>query len=236
VADVVCGLYATVAIQAALSARERTGQGQWIDMSLYDTQLSWLINQGVAYLMTGEVPPRRGNMHPTIVPYGTFPAADHDFILAIGNDAQFERFCQVAGCEPLAEASRFGTNQARVLGRETLVPLLREITITRRSQDWIDALDAVGVPCGPVQDLAQVFDHPVTRAREMVWRVDHPLAEAVDLIANPMRLSETPVVCQGPPPLLGQHTKQILTQVLGLSSGQIAELEAKGVVETHTDT
>ncbi|MEO1549250.1 MAG: CaiB/BaiF CoA-transferase family protein [Pseudomonadota bacterium] len=234
VADVVCGLYATVAIQAAIHARARTGRGQWIDLSLYDTQLAWLINQGQAYLTTGDVPPRRGNMHPTIVPYGTFPASDQDFILAIGNDAQFARFCAVGGCEDLATPARFATNQARVRGRDELIPLLRQVTVTRSSADWITVLEAEGVPCGPVHDLEQVFGHPLTQAREMVVRLPHPLAGEVDLIASPIKMSDTPVTYQGAPPLLGADTKQILTQVLGLSPGQIASLEAKGVIDTPT--
>jgi crotonobetainyl-CoA:carnitine CoA-transferase CaiB-like acyl-CoA transferase len=230
IADVMCGMYAATAILAALQARARSGRGQHIDLALFDTQIAWLINQGTGYLTDHVVPPRRGNEHPTIVPYGTFPAADGDFILAVGNDAQFARFCTVAGCVPLAGDPAFATNAARVRNRETLIPRLRAITVTRPAADWIAALEAAGVPCGPVQDLAQVFDHPQTRARDMVLRLPHPLAGTVDLIANPIRYSDTPLAPTTAPPLLGADTDAVLGGVLGRDADEIARLRAAGVV------
>jgi crotonobetainyl-CoA:carnitine CoA-transferase CaiB-like acyl-CoA transferase len=230
IADVMCGMYAATAVLAALQSRARTGLGQHIDLALFDTQIAWLINQGVGYLTDGIVPPRRGNEHPTIVPYGTFPAADGDFILAVGNDAQFGRFCAVAGCDQIAEDPAFASNAARVRNRDTLIPRLRAVTVTRPAAAWIAALEAAGVPCGPVHDLAQVFDHPQTRARDMVLRLPHPLAGTVDLIANPIRFSGTPLARTAAPPLLGADTDAVLGRILGRGADEIARLRAAGAV------
>jgi len=231
IADVMCGMYATTAILAALQALARTGRGQHIDLALFDTQIAWLINQGAGYLTDGVVPPRRGNEHPTIVPYGTFPASDGDFILAVGNDAQFARFCAVAGCDALAQDPAFATNAARVRNRTDLLARLGAVTQRRAAADWIAALEAAGVPCGPIHDLAQVFGHPQTRARGMVYSLPHPLAGSVNLIANPIRFSETPVATTAAPPLLGADTDAVLGRILGRDAAEIARLRAAGAVE-----
>jgi len=229
VADVMCGMYATVAILAALQARAGSGRGQHIDLALLDTQVAWLINQGVGYLTDGAVPPRRGNEHPTIVPYGTFPARDATFILAVGNDDQFRRFAAVAGRPALAEDPRFARNADRVRNRAMLVPLLEVITAERDTADWLRALEAAGVPCGPIRDLAEVFAHPQVQARGMRLTLPHPLAGEADLIANPIRFSATPIAYGGAPPRLGEHSAEVLG-ALGLCPAEIARLTAAGIV------
>ena len=233
IADVVCGLYSATAILAALEHRHRTGKGQYIDVSLLDTQVSWLINQGVAFLTDHLVPPRRGNAHPTIVPYETFPGADGDFIIAVGNDQQFRRLCRVGGREALADDPRFVTNRDRVLNRLELVPLLGEMTRQQTCGWWIAELENVGVPCGPVNDLGQVFDDPQILERGMKITMDHPASGSgtVDLIGNPLRMSETPVTYRHHPPMLGQHSRAVLRDVLGLDEDQIATLADGGVVD-----
>jgi len=229
IADVMCGMYATVAILAALQARAGSGRGQHIDLALLDTQVAWLINQGVGYLTDGVVPPRRGNEHPTIVPYGTFPARDGSFILTVGNDDQFRRFAEVAGRPDVACDPRFARNEGRVRNRAVLVPLLEAITAERDTADWLSALEAAGVPCGPIHDLAEVFAHPQVQARGMRLTLPHPLAGEVDLIANPIRLSATPVAYSGAPPRLGEHSAEVLG-ALGLCPEEIARLTAAGIV------
>ncbi len=232
VADVICGMYAVAGILASLEARHRTGRGQHIDISLLDSQIALLINQGAGYLTDGQVPPRRGNDHPTIVPYGTFPAADGPFILAVGNDAQFARFAAEAGAPGLASDVRFATNAARVRNRETLVPLIGALTPSRTVADWLAALERLGVPAGPVNDLAAVFSSPQAAARGMKITMPHPAAASgsVDLIGNPLKLSATPVAYTRAPPVLGQDTGRILRKVLGLTDGALAELAAAGAI------
>ncbi len=231
ISDVMTGMYAVSAILAALHARHATGKGQAIDVSLFDVQVSWLINQGAGYLTDRKVPPRRANEHPTIVPYGTFPGADKPFILAIGNDGQFRRFCEVAGRPEVADDPRFLTNVDRVANRGELIPLLGEITATRNSEDWIAALEDKAVPCGAINDLEQVFDHEVTKARDMKIRLPHPLSGDVELIGNPLKFSGTPVAYQNAPPTLGQHSEEVLRDVLGKSADEIAALKSGGIVE-----
>ena len=230
IADVMCGMYAVAAILAAVHARHDSGEGQHIDLGLLDTQMAWLINQGAAYLTDGRVPPRRGNEHPAIVPYGTFPGADDHFIIAVGNDAQFARFCRAAAREDLAADPRFARNADRVRNREVLIPMLNAITAARPAADWIAALEAEGVPCGPVNDLAQAFGQPQAQARGMTVTLPHPVAGDVDLIANPIRMSGTPVEYQGAPPTLGQHTDAVLADALGTDAAEIARLRGKGVI------
>jgi crotonobetainyl-CoA:carnitine CoA-transferase CaiB-like acyl-CoA transferase len=228
VADLFTGLYATVAILAALRHREASGQGQVIDMALLDSQVAMLANLGANYLVTGQAPRRAGNAHQNIVPYQVFEVADGHLILAVGNDAQFERFCGVAGRPELAADPRFATNANRVRHRDVLVPLLEPVLRERTRADWLGALEAAKVPCGPIQDLADVFADPQVQARGMTWPVAHPHADTLRLVASPMKLSATPVSLRRPPPLLGEHTEDVLAE-LGLSADQRAALRAQGV-------
>lgn len=225
IADVMTGMYATVAILAALRAREITGQGQRIDVALFDTQLAWLINLGAAHFTDGRVPGRLGNAHPQIAPYDTFPTADGWVFLAVGNDAQFARFCAVAGRPELAADSDFATNAARVRARERLTELLRPLTQARTKAWWLAELEAVGVPCGPVNDIAEAFAEPQAVHRGARVRMAHPVAAggAVDLIGNPLKLSATPVTYRHAPPTLGQHTAEALREA-GFTEDEIAAL------------
>jgi crotonobetainyl-CoA:carnitine CoA-transferase CaiB-like acyl-CoA transferase len=231
IADVMCGMYATVSILAALNHRHRTDEGQYIDISLLDAQVSWLINQGVAYLVSGEVPGRLGNGHPTIVPYETFPASDRNFILAVGNDSQFQKFCAVAGASDLAEDPRFAKNADRVRNRKELVPLIRRLTIEKSASEWIELLEREGVPCGPVNDLAQVFADPQILARNMKITMDHPQSGTVDLIGSPINLSKTPVAYEKAPPMLGADTETVLSSHLGLSREELKKLAEQGILQ-----
>jgi crotonobetainyl-CoA:carnitine CoA-transferase CaiB-like acyl-CoA transferase len=232
IADVMCGMYASSAILAALHHRTATGHGQHIDLALLDTQVAWLINQGVGYLTDGVVPPRRGNAHPTIVPYNAYPARDGAFILAVGNDAQFVRFCEIAGRPELARDPRFVRNAERVRNRAELEPEIRRITATRDKADWIAALEAAGVPCGPINALDEVFDDPQLRHRDMRIEMAHPLAAggSIGLIGNPLKLSRTPVSYRRPPPVLGADGTQVLADWLGLDGMAIDDLAAGGAV------
>ncbi len=232
IADVMCGMYAAVAILAALRHRDATGQGQHIDLGLLDTQVSWLINAGLNYLTGGRVPGRLGNGHPNIVPYQAFPAADGHFILAVGNDAQFQRFCRFAGIAALADDPRYTTNAARVTHRTALVPHLETVTRQHPVAHWLGGLEPLGVPCGPINDLQQVFDDPQIRQRDMRITMPHPLAGTgtVDLIGNPIRFSETPVTYRHAPPTTGQHTEAVLTELLGLAPEDVTTLRDQGVV------
>ena len=232
IADVMCGMYATVSILAALNHRHETGEGQYIDISLLDAQVSWLINQGVAYLVSGEVPGRLGNGHPTIVPYETFPASDRSFILAVRQfDSQFRKFCIVAGASDLAEDPRFAKNADRVRNRKELVPIIRRLTIERSANEWIEILEREGVPCGPVNDLAQVFADPQILARNMKITMDHPQGGTVDLIGSPIHLSKTPVAYTKAPPMLGADTETVLSSHLGLSREELKKLAEQGIVQ-----
>jgi crotonobetainyl-CoA:carnitine CoA-transferase CaiB-like acyl-CoA transferase len=208
--DILTGLYASNAILAALAERERSGQGQFIDLALLDVQVACLANQSLNYLTTGKAPQRMGNAHPNIVPYQDFPTADGDFILTVGNDAQFRKFCDVAGHAEWAQDARFATNAARVAHRSELIPLIRQVTVFRSTTQWIADLEKAGVPCGPINNLQQVFQDPQVLARGLKVRMDHPLAGNMDLVANPIRLSRTPVSYRLPPPLLDQHGAQVL--------------------------
>ena len=233
IADVLTGMYAAVGILAAVQARHLTGLGQHIDLALMDAQVAMLINQGVAHLTDGQVPPRRGNDHPTIVPYGTFPTSDGSFILAIGNDTQFARFAALAGAPGLATDPRFATNADRVRNRAVLVPLLSALTAGRTAAEWLDLCAAETIPAGPVNDLAQVFASPQVAARGMRVRMAHPLAGGghVDLIGNPLQLSQTPVHYAKAPPMLGEDTSAVLARVLGLDEHAVQDLADAGVIE-----
>lgn len=215
VTDIFTGLYASNAILAAVVERERSGLGQHIDLSLLDVQVACLANQSLNYLTTGTPPKRMGNAHPNIVPYQDFPSADGDFILTVGNDSQFRRFCSVAGHPEWAEDPRFATNAQRVAHRDLLIPLIRQVTVFRTTDQWMADLEQAGVPCGPINDLAQVFADPQVLARGLMVRMAHPLSGEVDLVANPIRLSRTPVEYRLAPPLLGEHAAQILRDWLG---------------------
>lgn len=215
VTDILTGLYASNAILAAVVERERSGLGQHIDLSLLDVQVACLANQSLNYLTTGIPPKRMGNAHPNIVPYQDFPSADGDFILTVGNDSQFRRFCSVAGHPEWAEDPRFATNAQRVAHRDLLIPLIRQVTVFRTTDQWMADLEQAGVPCGPINDLAQVFADPQVLARGLMVRMAHPLSGEVDLVANPIRLSRTPVEYRLAPPLLGEHAAQILRDWLG---------------------
>ena len=240
VADLMTGMYATVAILAALRHAERSGQGQHIDMALLDTQVAMLANLGANYLVSGKTPARMGNAHQNIVPYQVFEVApapdgsrDH-LILAVGNDGQYAKFCEVAGRPDLARDARFATNRQRVIHRGELVPLLEALLKTRQKADWLAALEAAKVPCGAINNLAEVFADPQVQDRGMVNHWDHPVRHGLSLVASPMKLSATPV--RGPehgglpPPLLGQHTEEVLRSVLGYSQTQLDELKSQGVV------
>jgi len=236
VADLFTGMYSTVGILAALRHAERTGEGQHLDMALLDVQAAMLANLGANYLVSGKVPGRAGNAHQNIVPYQVFEVApaedgrkDH-IILAVGNDGQYAKFCQVAGRPELASDARFVRNQDRVRNRATLVPLLEQVMKTRRKADWLAALEAAKVPCGAINDIGEVFADPQVRARAMVHQWEHPLAGPLDLVASPLKLSGTPVRTELPPPLLGQHTEQVLAEVLGWGEDSIRELREKEVI------
>ena len=228
--DILTGLYATIAIQAALAERERSGLGQCIDLALFDVQVACLANQAANHLIGGMVPSRMGNAHPNIVPYQDFPTADGDMVLAIGNDGQFAKFCRVAGHPEWATDPRFSTNPQRVRNRDTLIPLLRLATVVRGTREWMEALEPEGVPCGPVNRLDAVFADPQVAARGLRIDLPHPRSGTVPLLANPIRLSETPVRYERPPPRLGEHTDEVLTEWLDLDTTRIDALRADGAI------
>ena len=229
IADVMTGMYATVAILTALRVRDATGQGQHIDMALLDTQISWLINQGLDYLTAGTTPVRRGNAHPTVVPYETFPASDGWFIIAIGNDSQFAKFCAEAGRPEMAADERFATNPARVRNHDALIAAMHEITKTRTEREWMEALARVGVPCGPVNDIPAAIDDPHALKRGSRVKQAHPVAGKgyVETLGNPMKLSATPVTYRRPPPMVGEHTAEVLAE-LGFDEAELRGAGALG--------
>ncbi len=229
VADLFTGMYATVAILAALRHRDLTGLGQVVDMALLDTQVAMLANLGANYLVTGKAPGRAGNAHQNIVPYQVFEVADGHLILAVGNDGQFQRFCAIAGCTELPADPRFARNADRVRHRDVLVPLLVERMKLRPRADWLSALETAKVPCGPINDLAEVFADPQVLARGMTQRVAHPLADSLQLVASPLKLSATPTTLRRAPPLLGQHTDEVLAE-MGVDAVERERLRAAGVI------
>ncbi|MGH6980532.1 MAG: CaiB/BaiF CoA transferase family protein, partial [Stellaceae bacterium] len=230
-ADLMTGMYSTVAILAALHHRDRTGEGQHIDMALLDTQVAWLGNQAQAYLTSGKAPPRLGNAHATVVPYQVFPTADGHIVLAIGNDGQFRKFCACAGVTELAADPRFATNSERVVNRAVVVPEVARLIAQRKSADLIAALEQAGVPCSPINSLDQVFADPQVKARDMVVRMAHPVApDPIALLANPIKYSATPVEYKLSPPTMGQHTDAILRERLGMGDAEIVALRKSGVV------
>src|SRR6266568_3563433 len=228
--DVLTGMYAATAILAALAHRDRTGEGQHVDLSLLDVQVAALANQAQGYLVTGVPPARLGNAHPSIVPYQAFATADGHLVLAVGNDAQFARFCAVAGRADLAQDPRFATNAARVTGRADLVRILEPLLASRPTAAWVAALEAADVPCGPINDLAQVFADPQVRHRGLRVEIPRPGGAAIPVVRSPMRLSATPVVPELPPPALGEHTREVLREVLGMSDEDVRALRERGIV------
>jgi formyl-CoA transferase len=230
ISDLMTGMYATIAVMAALAHRDRTGEGQYIDMALLDVQVAMLANMNTNYLASGNPPTRWGNAHPNIVPYQTFATSDGHIIVAVGNDGQYRRFVEAGGRPDLADDERFATNPMRVRHRDVLVPLLAEMVRTKSKQEWIDALEAAGVPCGPINNLDEVFENPQVQARGLRVDLPHPSAGTVQLVGSPMRMSATPPRYDMPPPLLGQHTEEVLREVLGMDKDGIALLREKKIV------
>ena len=229
--DVMTGLYACNAIQAALFYREQQGEGQHIDLGLLDVQVATLANQAMNYLASDEPPKRLGNAHPNIVPYQAFATTNGFIILAIGNDSQFTNFCQLAGQADLASHPDFSTNQNRVINRETLIPLIEQIMNKHSDEWWLENLSAKGIPCGPINTIDQVFADPQVRHRGMQVNLKHFKAGTSPSVANPIKFSETPVNYHLAPPTLGQHSSQILSELLGLPADKIDGLKSRGIIE-----
>jgi crotonobetainyl-CoA:carnitine CoA-transferase CaiB-like acyl-CoA transferase len=229
VADLFTGMYAAVAILAALHHRDATGAGQTIDMALLDAQVAMLANLGANYLVTGQAPRRAGNAHLNIVPYQVFEVADGYLIVAVGNDAQYAKFCEIAGRPDLAADERFASNAGRVRHRATLVPLIAEVMKSRTRPDWQEALEAAKVPCGPINDLHDVFADPQVVARGMTVAIPHPLSDTLKLIASPIKMDATPARYRRAPPLLGEHTDEVL-ESFGVDAAERAALREQGVI------
>lgn len=232
ITDVMTGMYAAVSILAALRHRDATSRGQYIDLALLDAQVAWLINAGQYYLTSANVPPRLANGHPNIVPYQVFPSSDGHFILAVGNDAQFKRFCECAGASEIATNARYGTNALRVRHRGELIPLLSALTARRTAAQWISDLEFMGVPCGPVNRIDEVFSDPQVKHRGMRITVPYDGSRhgAVDLIGSPIHMSETPVAYRYAPPRLGQQADEILREVLDMDDDSIEALRQDEIV------
>ena len=230
IADIITGMYASIAICAALAHRAHSGTGQHLDLALLDSQIALLAYQNTNYFATGVPPERIGNLHPNIVPYQPFRASDGDLILACGNDNLYGKFCEAAGCPELARDPRFVTNGKRVENRAELTRLLSEVFKKRSKREWLELLEAAGVPNGPINDVAQVFDEPQVKARGVRIELDHAAAGQLPVVASPMRFSGTPIEYRLAPPLLGQHTAEVLRGLLGKSDAEIARLRAAGVI------
>jgi len=227
VADLFAGQYAVIAILVALQARERSGEGQYIDIALFDAQLGWLANVASNYLISGNLPQRYGNAHPNIVPYQSFVAADGWFALAVGNDRQFARLCELIGKAEWGSDERFATNAARVIYRDELIALLEPIFALLRVDEWLSALEAADIPCGPINTLDKVFSEPQVSAREMLITMEHPTIGDLPLVGSPLKFSQTPVEYRLPPPRLGEHTDEILRELLGKSEKFTTEIAAR---------
>jgi crotonobetainyl-CoA:carnitine CoA-transferase CaiB-like acyl-CoA transferase len=230
VADIITGMYASIAICAALAHREKTGVGQQLDLALLDSQIALLAYQNSNYFSTGKPPKRIGNLHPNIVPYQPFRTKDGSVILACGNDNLYRKFCEVAGCPELADDPRFASNGKRVENRAELTRLLQAIFSRKTTHVWVELLEGAGVANGPINDVAQVFEEPQVKARGVRIELDHPVAGRLPLVASPMRFSATPLEHRLAPPVLGQHTDEVLRDVLRLDGGAIAKLRADGVI------
>jgi len=233
VADLMTGMYAATAVLAAIAHREREGIGQYIDTSLFDTQIAMMATLDMNYLVSGTPPGRAGNAHQSIVPYQVFACADGHLILAVGNDGQFARFCDAAGKPEWRADPRFATNAGRVQRRDILVPMIAELMLERTQRDWLSTLEVVGVPCGPINRLDQVFADPQAKARGMRIDLPHPLSGTVPQVANPLNFSATPLTYTQAPPLLGEHTEAVLAGRLGLSKQSLADLVARGIVQVN---
>jgi crotonobetainyl-CoA:carnitine CoA-transferase CaiB-like acyl-CoA transferase len=231
IADLMTGMYAAVAINAAIYRAKITGVGQFIDIGMLDTHVAWLANVGLNYLCAGHLG-RLGNDHPNIVPYRPFKAADGEIIIVVGNDEQFKRFCQIAGCEELPKDSRFETNEMRVRNREELAKILDPIVAARPRAFWLKELEAQNIGCGPINNLEQVFKDPQVIARKMVHEMRHSAngGTTVRLLASPMKMSGTPITYRHAPPLLGEHTAEVMSDVLGLGASEIEKLCDRGVI------
>ncbi|HZK48899.1 MAG TPA: CaiB/BaiF CoA-transferase family protein [Thermoleophilia bacterium] len=229
IVDVTAAMNATIAVLAAVEARRRTGLGQMIDIALLDSHVAWLINHASNYLVAGEVSKRRGNSAPNITPYGSYKASDGWFNIAVGNDSQFRRLCELIGAPELSTDPRFATNPGRVENDAQLVAILGEHFAQRSTAEWLDLFYKGNIPAGPVKSIPEVMEDPQVLAREMIVELPHPTAGSVRLVGSPLKMSETPVTYRSPPPLLGEHTDQILVE-FGYSEEQIAALRAEGVV------
>jgi formyl-CoA transferase len=230
VTDLMTGMYATIAILAALTHRERSGAGQHIDMALLDVSVAMLANMNMNYLTSGQVPKRWGNAHPNVVPYQVFACSDGHIIVAVGNDSQFRKFCEVLDAPNLASDERFITNSNRIRNRAALIPLLEPLVARRTRDEWVNALEAASIPCGPINNIDQVFDNPQVKARGIKVEVPHPLAGVVPQVASPMRFSETPIEYQVAPPTLGQHSEYVLRDLLGMDMEEFEQLSTKKVI------
>jgi crotonobetainyl-CoA:carnitine CoA-transferase CaiB-like acyl-CoA transferase len=228
VADITTGMYSTVAILAALVHRSLTGVGQYIDMALLDSQVAMLANMNMNYLISGRAPRRMGNAHANIVPYQVFDASDGQFVVAVGNDTQFAKLCEAAG-QSFHQDPRFARNEDRVRNRDVLIPLLAEVMKRKTVAEWIALLEPLGIPVGGINNLEQVFKHPQVVSRGMKIDLPHPLAGSVPMVANPIKMSGTPLQYRAAPPLLGQHTREVLKDA-GLSDAEIDELQASGII------
>ncbi|MGB8339674.1 MAG: CaiB/BaiF CoA-transferase family protein [Burkholderiales bacterium] len=228
--DIMTGMYATVAILGALEYRHRSGEGQYIDLALLDTQVAMLANLSSSYLVSGEIPQRMGNAHSTIVPYQAFECADGYVILAVGNDSQFAKFCDIAQATEIKNDPRFATNSQRVKHRDVLVPLLEKIIRQRKRDDWLAALEAAGVPCGPINDMQHVFDNPQVKHRNVRVDAPHPLSGTAPMVANPIKFSETPIEYHHSAPTLGQHTEVILRTLLDMRDDEIQALRDNNII------
>ncbi len=229
-ADVISGMYAATGILAALRHRDQGGGGQHIDIGMLDVQVAVLANQSMNYLVSGVVPRRIGNGHPSVVPYQAFPASDGHVIFAVGNDGQFARMSRAMGRPDLATDARFATNANRVANRGVLIPLLEELTRSRSIEEWVSIMEGADVPCGPINTIDRVFENPQVQARGMRMDLPHPVAGTVPSVANPIRFSETPITYKGAPPLLGEHTAEALHRILGLDAQAIENLRKNHII------
>lgn len=230
IADIMAGMYATTAILAALVARQKSGRGQHIDIPLFDSQVAWLANQNMNYLLTGTPPGRRGTAHPNIVPYQAFQTADGTLMLAVGNDRQFANFCASLGCPEIADDPRYSVNSARIENRDELIQIIAERLRGETSAYWLDQFASLHIPAGPINNLAQVFSDPVVAERRIVRKLSHSLAGEVPTVANPVQFSDTPVEYKLAAPVLGQHTAEVLKNDLGYSDDEIAQLYDSGAI------